>query len=234
MSKPANGSRESILGDIRSALGADRADRARQVIVQNRLRGHGRNLIPSRAELPPEAQQKLFQNMLETQSATVAHISSVNKLPYAVGRYLASHNLEKTVRTGHDPLFDHADWGGALVLRKQGHAMAEDAASLSHAIAGASETGTLFLLSGAANPTSLNFLPENHIVVVHARDIMGSYEDVWEWIRQITDADRQGASQKPRTVNLISGPSRTGDIEQTIIMGAHGPRRLHVIIIDED
>jgi hypothetical protein len=34
----------------------------------------------------------------------------------------------------------------------------------------------------------------------------------------------------PRTVNLITGPSRTGDIEQTIELGAHGPRRLHIIL----
>ena len=40
-----------------------------------------------------------------------------------------------------------------------------------------------------------------------------------------------GEGSLPRTVNLISGPSRTADIEQTIVRGAHGPKRLHVVIL---
>jgi L-lactate dehydrogenase complex protein LldG len=37
----------------------------------------------------------------------------------------------------------------------------------------------------------------------------------------------------PRTVNLITGPSRTGDIEQRIQLGAHGPRRLHIVLVED-
>jgi L-lactate dehydrogenase complex protein LldG len=37
----------------------------------------------------------------------------------------------------------------------------------------------------------------------------------------------------PRTVNFITGPSRTGDIEQRIVLGAHGPRRLHIVVVDD-
>ena len=244
-------SRDAILGKVRVALKANSGDRAREIIVNNRLRGHSRNLIPSRAALPRDALKSLFKSTLETQSASVVHIASVNKLALAVGRYLASHNLEKTVSTGTEPLFDGLNWDGALVTRKLNHtkvpprggsseptsgdaARGEDRASLSHAVAGVGETGTLFLLSGASNPTSLNFLPEHHIVVVRGRDIVGCYEEAWDRIRKLSETEQKGEVQLPRTVNLISGPSRTGDIEQTIIMGAHGPRFLHVIIIDED
>ena len=91
------------------------------------------------------------------------------------------------------------------------------------------ETGTLVLLSGPDNPTTINFLPETHIVVLRAHDIVGPYEAAWNALREI-----YGERSLPRTVNLISGPSRTADIEQTIIMGAHGPKRLHVVIVADD
>jgi L-lactate dehydrogenase complex protein LldG len=72
----------------------------------------------------------------------------------------------------------------------------------------------------------LNFLPECHTVLVAASDIVGSYEEAWDRIRALS-----GDATLPRSVNLISGPSRTADIEQTIVRGAHGPRRLHVLIL---
>ena len=45
--------------------------------------------------------------------------------------------------------------------------------------------------------------------------------------------DTHGAGNMPRAVNMITGPSRTGDIEQRIELGAHGPRRLHIIILED-
>ncbi|MGD9869106.1 MAG: lactate utilization protein C, partial [Hyphomicrobiales bacterium] len=108
-----------------------------------------------------------------------------------------------------------------------GRAEDDDTASQSHAAAGASETGTLILTSGPDNPTTLNFLPETHMVVVRSQDILGSYEDVWNRLRETF-----GEGVMPRTVNMVSGPSRTADIEQTIVMGAHGPRRLLVLVAD--
>jgi L-lactate dehydrogenase complex protein LldG len=85
----------------------------------------------------------------------------------------------------------------------------------------------LFLTSGEENPTTLNFLPDTHIMVISKQDILGSYEDAWNALRKV-----YGARTLPRAVNLVSGPSRTADIEQIIVMGAHGPRRLHVIIVE--
>ena len=85
------------------------------------------------------------------------------------------------------------------------------------------------LASGPAAPTTLNFLPENHIVVLKASQVVGPYEDAWDRLRAAN-----GEGRLPRTVNFITGPSRTGDIEQTIQMGAHGPRRLHVILVEDE
>ena len=81
-------------------------------------------------------------------------------------------------------------------------------------------------ISGADNPTTLNFLAENHIVVVFAEDVVGDYESVFARLRA------KFGAELPRTVNFITGPSRSADIEQTLLFGAHGPRRLHVVVVD--
>jgi L-lactate dehydrogenase complex protein LldG len=78
----------------------------------------------------------------------------------------------------------------------------------------------------ADNPTTLNFLPEVHIVVVRGDDILGDYETAWDMIRV-----RYGRGTMPRAVNLVTGPSRSADIEQTLLLGAHGPRRLHIVLV---
>ena len=83
-------------------------------------------------------------------------------------------------------------------------------------------------MSGAHNPTTLNFLPDNHIVILRASDIEADYEAVWARLRE-----RYGAGIMPRTVNLVTGPSRSADIEQKLLLGAHGPRRLHVVIVGD-
>jgi L-lactate dehydrogenase complex protein LldG len=101
-----------------------------------------------------------------------------------------------------------------------------DLNAVSHAFGGVAESGTLALLSGPNNPSTLNFLPDNHIVVVAAVDIVGDYETVWVRVR-----GAYGKGAMPRTVNFITGPSRSGDIEQTLLLGAHGPRRLHIVVV---
>ncbi len=84
------------------------------------------------------------------------------------------------------------------------------------------------LHSGPQTPTTLNFLPENHVVVVRASQVVGAYEEVWDRLRAANPA------ALPRTVNMITGPSRTGDIELRLELGAHGPRRLHIVLIAEE
>jgi L-lactate dehydrogenase complex protein LldG len=82
------------------------------------------------------------------------------------------------------------------------------------------------MVSGPDNPSTLNFLPDNHIVVVSAKDVASDYEMVWAKVRFV-----YGKGAMPRTVNWITGPSRSGDIEQTLLLGAHGPRRLHILVV---
>jgi L-lactate dehydrogenase complex protein LldG len=86
------------------------------------------------------------------------------------------------------------------------------------------ETGTLMLLSGIDSPATVSLLPETHIAIVRASRVVSGMEEAWNLVR-----DERG--QLPRAVNFISGPSRTGDIEQTIVLGAHGPYRVHIVVV---
>ena len=163
--------------------------------------------------------------MLEKNGAKTIRVRALKAIPEAIASALRDSNLPLRLRAGSDAIFDSLRAEPGILEVLAGPAEATDAVGLSHAFAGAAETGTLFLSSGPDNPSTLNFLPENHFVVVLAGDIFGSYEECWSRLRSAHD----GAGM-PRTVNLISGPSRTADIEQTIVMGAHGPKTLVVLI----
>jgi L-lactate dehydrogenase complex protein LldG len=117
-----------------------------------------------------------------------------------------------------------------LLSVEEGRADGSESASVSRAFAGIAETGTLVMLSGSDNPTTLNFLPPTHVVLISAAEIAGDYEEAWNRLREKGKAGRF----MPRAVNWITGPSRTADIEQTLLMGAHGPQRLHIVIVDEE
>ena len=108
---------------------------------------------------------------------------------------------------------------------RRGRAEDVDAVGLTTAFAGIAETGTLMLLSGPETPTTIAFLPETSIVVLRAERVLRAYEDGLRLLRE-------ERGELPRSINLITGPSRSGDIEQTIQLGAHGPKRLLVLLVD--
>jgi L-lactate dehydrogenase complex protein LldG len=155
-------------------------------------------------------------------------VAAPSDVPSTVANFLRSSNLPQRVRVGEDPFLAKLDWSKEPALeRRHGRAEDEDEVGLSHATVAVAETGTLVLASGDENPVTLNFLPETHIVVLTAKDIVGPYETAFERIR-----DAYGRGTMPRTLNLISGPSRTGDIGGKLVMGAHGPRRMCVIVVE--
>ena len=84
------------------------------------------------------------------------------------------------------------------------------------------------MASGADSPTTLNFLPETEIVLLPAEGVVGGMEEAWARLR-----NRLGKAGLPRTVNFITGPSRSADIGQKLQMGAHGPRRLHILVVGD-
>jgi L-lactate dehydrogenase complex protein LldG len=224
----AMSARDLVFGAIRRSLGVTGREAPRRKVVDDRIASHPAGVVPARGQLPGPERLATFVQMLELASGTVARAASLADVPAEVAAFLRRYNLPMQAQRGADPLLAAIPWEqqGALTVA----AGPPDPASLTavtHAFAGVAETGTLALASGADNPTSLNFLPDNHIVVLAAKDVVGDYEAVWRRLRDIH------GEAMPRTVNLITGPSRTADIEQTLILGAHGPRRLHVILVGE-
>jgi len=113
------------------------------------------------------------------------------------------------------------DWKGLEIEHRP--AAIEDVLGISRAVAGIAETGTLVFASGKSNPPSLNFVPEYSIAIIREEELVDTSEEVWEILRE--------RETFPATINMVTGPSRTGDIEQTLFLGAHGPRELHVVIV---
>src|SRR5690606_34483317 len=182
-------------------------------------------LIPRRGEGDQAARTALFARTMTAASSTVVEVDDAADIPAAVANYLKANNLPARVRHGADSRIAGLDWSSQPILEVEtGPAIPTDTTSVSAALCAVAESGTLYLPSGPDNPTTLNFLPENHIVVLSAADIEGDFEACFTRLRAT-----YGEGQMPRVLNMISGPSRTGDIEQTILLGAHGPKRMHII-----
>jgi len=222
-------SRDAILASIRRSLGVSGHEAPRRAATAGRLEHHPRGVVPARGQLEAKQRLALFRTMVELASGTVDEVLGAEHVPAAVAALLRAHNLPLALRRGDDPRLAAMPWERERTLEiATGPTDGSDLVAVSHAFGAAAETGTLLLASGRDNPTTLNFLPDTHIVVVNAADIAGDYETLWDRLRATF-----GPGTMPRTVNWITGPSRTADIEQTLILGAHGPRRLHVIVVGQ-
>lgn len=184
--------------------------------------------IPKRGHSMGQARVELFADEAIRVSAQVMRLDKMSDVPTAAKKVLHDAGADR-LKVAANPALEALDWSGVEVAFGIGHG--DDAVGLSLAYAGVAETGTLVLRSGADTPTTLNFLPDVHVVVIHAGDIEANYEDVWAKLRV---AGSGNAVVMPRTVNWITGPSRTADIEQTILLGAHGPRKLVILLVDEE
>jgi L-lactate dehydrogenase complex protein LldG len=218
--------RDDVLANIRRSLGVTGREAPRHAAVDERLRTAPQGVVPARGQLPQEERIALFRREAEMVAASTVEVAQASDIAAEVARFLREHNLPAVLRLGSDQRLADLDWSATALETSSGPSEGDDLNALSYGFAGIAETGTVVLISGADNPTTLNFLPDNHIVVVDARDIMPDTESVWTRLRGAF-----GKGAMPRTVNLITGPSRSGDIEQQIILGAHGPRRLHVIVV---
>lgn len=164
-----------------------------------------------------------FLERLERAAATYSCLDSWGEVVVAVDRYLEENTAPRRLLIAPHPALAALDWPAEQAqLRDETCVVADWPVALSYARAGIAETGSLVLPSSPASPTSLNFLPDHHLVVLETQNLVDYLEDGLEL------AAREGL---PRALNLITGPSRTADIEQTLQLGAHGPRRLHVILV---
>jgi L-lactate dehydrogenase complex protein LldG len=220
--------RAEILSNIRRSLGVTGQEAPRLTNVEQRTTTAPRGLTVARSQLPRKGQIDLFKSQAESALATLSELDSYDAIPSAVADYLRSNNLPAALRIGADPRLAGLDWSSTAIDLLHGPSDGQDMAGLNHAFAGVAETGTLVMTASADNPTTINFLPDYALVVVHEKDITGDYETMWDNLRQT-----YGKGTMPRVVNWVTGPSRSGDIEQVILLGAHGPRRLHILMVKD-
>ncbi len=226
--------KEAILGAIRRGLkrGPLPADQA--AMLDGRMASHPRHLIPARSRLPRPQQLALFVANVEKEFGTVERIPALAAVPAAVADYLAAQNLPAKLVMAPHPDLEAIDWSQRPLLEREARRAREgDQVSLQHAWAGVAETGTLLFPSEPVRPATLNLLPETEIVVLHASAVVGAYEEAWDRLRA-ERTDPMTGGFMPRNLMLVTGPSRSADIEQTLELGAHGPRRLHILLVEDD
>jgi L-lactate dehydrogenase complex protein LldG len=219
------------------------SDKARAAILARirKRQGRGASSRPSQAELeavetyigrhpagplPPVEGDLVerFRRRAETMQSTTEMVDRMADVPGAVARYLEAYGLAPAGCVW--PRLAWLDWAGAGLRLEARAAEDRDTVGVTGVFAALAETGTLMVVSGPDTPASASLLPETHVAVVPAARIVKHMEDAWELARA-------ELGELPRMVNFISGPSRTGDIDQTIVVGAHGPYRVHMIVVRE-
>jgi len=222
--------REKILGRVRDALarsGAARDEAAARMNAEAYVAAHGQGPRP---RMPDDLVARFMRRATDMES-TVARIADRREIPGSVARYLDALELAPALAAQRSrqgvcwPEFADLDWGGAGLAIEPRPTSGDDRLGITGTFCAIAETGTLVLLSGADTPTGTMLLPDTHVAVVSAARIVAGMEEAFALVRR----ERH---PMPRAVNLVSGPSRTGDIEQTIVLGAHGPYRVHILVVD--
>jgi L-lactate dehydrogenase complex protein LldG len=172
-----------------------------------------------------------FRQMAERMSSTVDEVATLAEAPGAVVRYLVSQGLApRAVVWPRLATLPWAEAGLEVEARrpKRDESQGADLVGITGCFCALAETGTLVLASAGDAPASTHLLPETHVAIVPASRIVAGMEDAFALMR----SERGGvAAMMPRALNMVSGPSRTGDIEQTIVLGAHGPYRVHIVVV---
>lgn len=214
-----NNAREAILSRIRHTLQRDEKTYTDETVEQQL-----RQPICGPQPNWQEDDVSRFIEKLESVAGSISRISSTDEVVPAITTYLRQHEIPLKLVSARSNLLDKLAWPDSFKV-EQRTATNTDVAGLTEAYSGVAETGSLVLLSAANSPTSLNFLPDNYLCILRCELLVKHIEDVWQRLRQ-------EHARLPRAINFITGPSRTADVEQTIQLGAHGPRRLHVILLE--
>lgn len=220
--------RAQMLAAIRRHLHRGPLDDTARLLLRARLAAPQPIAPPARVRLDRPGLIDLFLNRLAREHATAARLADLASVPGAVCAYLVEAGLPLAAIMAPHPELLAAPWDRQpdLVL-KQGVSDGSDPVGITQAWAAIAETGTLVLPSGPQRPTTLNLLPDTAIVLLRASTLLPTTEALWARMRA------EGVAM-PRSLMLVTGPSRSSDIEQTQELGAHGPRRVHVLLIDDE
>jgi len=215
-------SRENILARIRKAHGraGNEPTEAEFEMIRAAMAEHEIGPLPGIA-LPPD-QLAQFRSECARQGSTYAEVAGYGDVPREVAAYLDRNALEKRVVLWEE--LARLDWSGAGVAIDNRTAQGSDRTGVTGCFCAIAETGTVLLLSSPSQPKATALLPETHVCIVRRSRLVDTMEEAFAMLR-----NERG--EPPRATFFVSGPSRTADIEQTIVVGAHGPYRVHVILV---
>ncbi|MCS4505872.1 lactate utilization protein C [Arhodomonas aquaeolei] len=213
------GAREEILETVRARLNAP-ADRPQaRASAREYIQRHPPSPRPA---APGDAPPEHFRERALARGCTVAEVPSAAHVPGAVRAYMEEHGLARELVCW--PRFAGLAWRESGIDAVARPAGGNDPLGVTGVFCAIAETGTLMLLSGAETPAATSLLPPAHVAVVPRERIVPGMEEAWALLRAET-------GEMPRAVNFVSGPSRTADIEMTVVRGVHGPGRVHVILV---
>ncbi len=205
--------RDQILNNIRRNLGGQLADKQTVLTAYKQLNKHA-------LRKPASNIIDAFQTELEALVGQVTRVSQTQDVASIVLKILESHDSKNLLITNSE-LCAQIKWPDDIKIESR-KAEDKDKVSLSSAYAGIAETGSVVMCSSPQTPTTHNFLVEDHVVLLPASRLFTHLEVLW---------DEMDLNSMPRAINILTGPSRTADVEQTLQIGAHGPLRFHVILL---
>ena len=212
-------SREAVLARVRTALGRSGRDDAARAAALAYIAGRRQGPRPAMAaDLVTR-----FLARATDMASTVERVATLAEVPEAIARFLAPAATVAEPRIVAWPEFGALDWRGAGIDVDIRVTTGDDDVGITGCFCAIAETGTLAFVTGAHTPSATFLLPDTHVAIVRADQLVAGMEEAFSRVRA------NGAM--PRAINLVSGPSRTGDIEQTIVLGAHGPRRVHIVLV---
>ena len=212
--------RENILARIRRQTGKPGATPESEVAaVRAHLARHERGPLPSIARHDPVQH---FIHECARLNTTLAEVAALADVPREVARYLAAESLHPRCVGWQE--HSGLDWQAAGIRFESRPATGDDLVGLTGCYCAIGESGTVLLLGSPATPKATALLPETHICIVRKSRMVPAMEDAFQLMRS-------ELGEPPRATFFVSGPSRTADIEQTLVIGAHGPYRVHVVLI---
>lgn len=245
----AANTKRATLGDGDGASASSDSQPGLADAVQAHMQSRRAHTLPS-WPAPADDTERLLEQMDRVQ-ITVTRVQTQAEVVQVVDEYRREHNIEGPLIVA--PSLREApgvEWPAGTLSGAARDALSADQSpgqsphtagtgsvevtSVTHCFCAVAETGSIVTASDSEHPSTLNFLPDNHVVVLHQNQIVKHVDDVWTRLRDVPEMSSSVSTTVPRALNFITGPSRTADIEQTLELGAHGPRKMHVVLVAAD
>lgn len=219
--------KDDILNNISARLNALSTPAERRRAASERLKTKPRGIIPKRSAFSSNRLPYLFVEEAKRADATCQSVPSPAEATQAISDYLSQHALPSKIWLSRQASMQDIAWEDMHDLEIQYDFDGSDGlTAINFAYAGIAESGSLVFLSSKDFAMSQNFLNTSHIAILRKRDIVAAYEDIYQRMQE--------ENLSPRSLTMITGPSRTGDIAQTIEIGAHAALRLHILILQSN